>query len=140
MIMAATFPSANGVNMRQSEMAFTGFEFLDGKASGNWIFGNQPLPLTNVYSTDLSYNNIAVVKASPQAFENIDKVDVVARSVWIFGWWRTQTVVDDQIVCVRSHPQNPDWSLVVLRTAPMVGIWTGEITVKNSIQPIISPW
>lgn len=132
-------PSANGVNMRFAEMAFTGFEFLDGKSSGNWIFGNQPLPQSYIYPTLISYRNIAVVKASPAELANVEKVDVTARSLFFFFFRRTQTILDDQIICVRSHPENPEWSLVVLRDAPFSGLWTGEIKVKNQIVPIISP-
>ncbi|MBT1708769.1 hypothetical protein KK062_11065 [Fulvivirgaceae bacterium PWU5] len=132
-------PSANGVNMRHLEMAFTGFEFLDGKSSGNWIFGNQPLPQSYIYPTLLSYKNVAVVKASVQDFANVTHVDVTGRSFFLFGFRRTKTITGNEIICVRPHPSNPDWSLLVLREALFSGIWIGEIKVNNEIVPIVSP-
>jgi PKD repeat protein len=132
-------PSANGENMRHAEMAFTGFEYLNGNSTGNWVFGSQPLPQTYIYPTLISYRNIAVVKASPAQLANIQRVDVTARSLLFFFFFRrTTTVLNDEIICVRSHPDNPDWSLVVLRTPPFPGLWTGEIKVNNQIVPTVN--
>lgn len=135
-------PSANGVNMRNREMAFTSFEFLDQKSSGNWIFGNQQLPAYYLYEVYSGYQNIAIVKASLEELENVAKVDVSSSGIFfisITGHERHNYIIDNDIVCKQVYPNNPDWSMIVLRRSPFIGIWKGTIKVKNQITPVISP-
>lgn len=131
-------PSANGVNMRYGEMAFTGFEFLDGKSSGNWIFGNQPLPQYYIYNTLFNFKNMVAVKASMDELKNVQKVDVIGRPLLLFGR-RTKTITDNEIVCRQVHPSNPEWTLLVLKQPLFNSIWMGQVKINNEITPIVSP-
>ncbi len=131
-------PSANGVNMRHAEMAYTGFEYMDGKSSGNWIFGNQPLPQYYLYNTLFNYKNIVVVKASLDELKNVQKVDVIGKSLFRFRH-QTKTITDNEIVCRRVHPSNPEWSLLVLKQALFSTIWIGQVKINNEITPVVSP-
>ena len=144
-------PSANGVNMRNREMAFTSFEFfgqkfkgefLNKKSSGNWIFGTQQLPTYYLYEVYSGYQNIAIVKASLEELENVLKVDVSSKGAFFInftGQVNYNYIIDDDIVCKQVYPNNPEWSMIVLRRSPFIGIWNGSIKVKNQITPIISP-
>lgn len=135
-------PSANGVNMRYREMAFTGFESLDGKSSGNWIFGNQPLPQYYIYNTSFCYKNMVVVSASLDELKNVQKVDVIGRHLRFFGfsgWQSTKTIADNEIICRQVHPAHPKWSLLVLKQPLFNSVWTGQIKINNEITPIVSP-
>ncbi len=132
-------PTASGSNMRNREMAFTGFEYMKGEASGNWIFSTQPLPQYSVYPTRLSYKNIAVVEASVQELENVTHVDVTGKSFFIFNRTRTRTILNNEVVCIRQHPQRPDWSLIVLRQPLFSNIWIGEVKINNEVLPATSP-
>ncbi|TRX59119.1 PKD domain-containing protein [Fulvivirga sp. M361] len=135
------FPSANGVNMRNDEMAFTGFEYLTGKASGNWIFGNQPIPRYRWFGTEYNYKHIVVVKASLKELEGFDKVDVFGRNYFysFFPFFGYRYIRDNEIVCRREHPLTPEWSILVLRRALFEGFWRGYVMLRNELQPIISP-
>ncbi|HEY3402430.1 MAG TPA: PKD domain-containing protein [Ohtaekwangia sp.] len=135
-------PSANGVNMRNNEMAFTSFEFLDQNATGNLIFGNQPLPEYYIYKVRSARNHIAVVEASVEQLANVEKVDVRARSLFALSprhGRHNNYIQDDPVLCIQNHPTVPSWSMIVLRREPFPGLWKGEIKVKNDLQPIITP-
>lgn len=131
-------PSANGVNMRHREMAFTGFEYLTGQASGNWVFGVDPLPLYYVYPTVVSYKNMAVVQADAAVFENVQQVDVTGCTLFLVNR-RTNTIYDNEIICVRPHPQRPDWSLLVLHHPLFSQLWSGEVKINNEVLPTVTP-
>lgn len=134
-------PSANGVNMRNQEMAFTSFEFLDEKTTGNWIFGNQPLPDYYMYEVYSARSNIAIVKASLAELADADKVDVTSRGMFYAFhpyYRRSNFIKDDEIVCRQLYPDHPEWSMIVLRKSPFPGLWRGEIKVKNQVIPVIS--
>lgn len=132
-------PTANGSNMRNREMAFTGFEYLKSESSGNWIFSTQPIPQYAIYPTRLSYKNIAVVEASVQELENVTHVDVTGKSFFIFTRTRTRTILNNEVVCIRQHPQRPDWSLIVLRQPLFSSVWIGEVKINNQVQPATVP-
>ncbi len=136
-------PSANGVNMRNREMAFTSFEYLDNRSSGNWIFGNQQLPQYYLYEIYSAVGHIAIVKASLAQLNDVQKVDVTARGflgMLYPGYYkRTHSILDDEIVCMQEYPQNPEWSMIVLRKEPYVGPWRGWIKVRNTVTPALSP-
>jgi Leucine-rich repeat (LRR) protein len=134
-------PSANGVNMRNREMAFTGFEFIDQKSTGNWVFGTQPLPASYTYEVYSAKGNIAIVKASLTALADVAKVDVAGKALaGIFLTKRySNSIPDDEIVCMEGFPSNPEWSIIVLRKAPFTGTWHGTITSKNNVVPEVSP-
>ncbi|MEJ1241751.1 PKD domain-containing protein [Chryseolinea sp. T2] len=133
-------PSANGVNMRNREMAFTGFEFFDNNLSGNWVFGTNALPASVTYEVYWGNAYMAIVKTSLANLENVTKVDVSSRglaSSALLGHNRSNFISDDEIVCVQTYPSNPEWSIIVLRRAPFEGIWRGKITVNNVVSPAV---
>jgi uncharacterized repeat protein (TIGR01451 family) len=135
-------PSANGANMRNSEMAFTSFEYIDGKSSGNWIFGNEALPTYYLYNVRTASGNGAVVEASLKELEDVEKVDVIAKGLVRRGFFyrlRYNFLKDNEIVCMQPYPQHPEWSIIVLKHAPFKSLWRGRIKVNNEIVPIISP-
>ncbi len=135
-------PSANGVNMRNDEMAYTGFEYLTGKASGNWIFGNDPLPWYRWFSTLYNYKHIVVVKASLKELEGYNEADVYGRSYFspfFFYFFNYRYIRGNEIVCRQPYGPNPEWSVLVFRRALFEGFWKGYIRVNNEITPIVSP-
>lgn len=134
-------PSANGVNMKNNEMAYTGFEYLSGKSSGNWVFGNQSLPIYKGYNTDFSYKHIVVVKASLKELEGYNAVDVYGHNYFgaSFPLFRYNHILDNEIVCKQEHPANPQWSILILRRALFEGGWLGHILLRDVLQPIIRP-
>ncbi len=134
-------PSANGANMRNNEMAFTSFEFLDGNSTGNWVFGNKPLPSYYLYKVNRAINNTAIVEASVAQLSDVEKVDVSGRLFFGFSKKRTTNYLqNNDIVCKQAHPTRPDWSVIVLRkTLFDGGFWYGRLKVKNVVEPLIVP-
>ena len=151
-------PSANGVNMRNDEMAFTSFEFLDGNASGNWMVGTRPVPTQSIYSVKSGYNNMAIIDASFDKVADALEVDVNAiRSYYLprpifnhFGFFDRITfnnvvynsyhyIQNDSVVCRQVYPANHKQSVMILKQPPFSGIWTGKIIIKNQLDPIVTP-
>ncbi|HTF21025.1 MAG TPA: PKD domain-containing protein [Chryseolinea sp.] len=136
-------PSANGVNMRNNEMAFTGFEHLDQQSSGNWVFGTQALPAYYLYDVYSANKNIAIVRASLEQLENVNQVDVSSRpltvSIFTPQHDRYNFIADNEIVCMQPYPNNPQWSMIVLRKSPYPGLWKGTVKVKNQVTPVAMP-
>jgi len=134
-------PSANGVNMRNDEMAFTGFEFLNGSETGNLIFGNAPLPEYTVYTVRSATNHIAVVEASIDQLSSVAVADVSARGRLQNSFRATRNanyIQDDPVVCIQQHPTVSSWSMVVLRREPFPGLWSGQLKVRNQLQPAVT--
>lgn len=135
-------PSANGVNMRNREMAFTSFEFPDGDSqlafyfsngvTGNWNLGDRAVPTYRTYPLNSAKRNVAIVEVKLENLEGVDRVDVKGRGFVSFLRFRTRYIQDNLIVCRQQHPENPDWSILVFERPLFEGIWDGEITVKNS--------
>ncbi len=133
-------PSANGVNMRNKEMAFTSFEFLDDKATGNWVFGDEAIPDYYLYNVQYGIGNMAVVEASIEDLQDVEKVDVTARRLYGFPFfWPYNYIQNDAIVCMQPYPQHPEWTIIVLKYAPFQSLWTGRIKVNNEILPLVKP-
>jgi PKD repeat protein len=132
-------PVANGVNMKQDEIAFTSFEYLnDGTAygyssdltSGNWMFsGTNTLPAYMVYNVPSANKNMTVVETPLSEIQSAAFVDVVVRNGQ--GALNPAALIRNTIVCSLVHPQNANWSIVVLKTAPYEGVWSGQLKVKN---------
>jgi len=135
-------PSANGTNMRNNEMAFTSFEYLDQqKVSGNWILGTQTLPAYTSLKVISGSTYMAVVDASMDALDNVDNVDVSARGLLhsLFYYFnRTKYITDDPIVCKRAYPHDSKKSIIVLRKPPFSGLWFGRIKIKNTVTPQVT--
>jgi hypothetical protein len=145
-------PTANGVNMRQDEMAFTSFEFKDnvvapdnpntpdyGVMSGNWILKTGTIPDYTYYNIRAGNGNLALVEASVAQLGSTVAVDVASSWPFNFLFRRHKTYLENEIVCVRAHPTNPAWSLVVLKTAPENLIWVGTMRIKNTVTPSAAP-
>ncbi len=139
-------PSANGVNMRNAEMAFTSFEFTDpnGKPSGNWMLSNIAQPATLVYKVPAAISYIATVEASLEELDLVTKVDVTANaglsSVLLSSVGRLFNYLQDvDVLCKQAHPVNPKWSIIVLGRAPFEGLWFGQVTVKKTALPAVNP-
>jgi Leucine-rich repeat (LRR) protein len=132
-------PSANGVNMRYAEMAFTSFEYLDGKVSGNWMFGTQSTLKNKTYKVFNANSNMAIVEMSLKELGTVQKVDVIGRRKIGFGKRRSIYIKDDEIVCSQPYPNNPEWTILVLKQAPSIGVWKGSIVVKKDVPPVVNP-
>lgn len=132
-------PSANGNNMRNNEMAFTSFEYLDGNATGNWVFGNTPLPAYHLFNVKIGMKNTAIVEASLDQLKNVQKVDVTSR--FLYGLFRRNYnfLKDVEIVCRQQHPVHPEWSVIVLRKSPFDGVWMGRLKAYNVVNPLTPP-
>jgi hypothetical protein len=124
--------AANGANMRHDEMAFTSFEFIDGTIGGNWILGTQPIPDYTEYKIRESNSKVAVVEASLEELTNVTIVDVTAYS--IHAPTKPIYYQNNEIVCMVEHPDNSEWTLVVLKSAT-ADVWTGTLRFKNIINP-----
>lgn len=135
-------PTANGVNMRNDEMAFTSFEYQGGPSTGNWIFGTASIPEYKILKVLAGNSNMAVVEAPLEAFEFVEAVDVLAISLGqtLSSFFNpAKYIKDNEIVCKQRHPSNPDWTVLVLRRTPLSGVWKGKVKVRNEMQPLVSP-
>ncbi len=150
-------PSANGVNMRNAEMAFTSFEYLDvdingnptGKPSGNWMLRNIDQPATNIYKVPIGIANAAVIEASLEELEFVQRVDVSAETLnflfpsffnaYYLRYAKSFNHLQDvEVLCKQVHPTNPKWSIIVLAKAPFEGFWSGKITVKRTARKAVN--
>lgn len=137
-------PSANGVNMRNSEMAFTSFEnldntisgdFFDNTVTGNLLFGNSERPEYKSYGIQSGRDHIAVVKASLEELTDVTGVDVIATGHKFLGATiplKNTYSYDNEIICKVAHPETPEWSIIVLRENVYNGIWNGQLRITNS--------
>ncbi len=155
-------PSANGVNMRNAEMAFTSFEYIDvegsidvggsatDKLSGNWMLSNKPQQATSNYNVPIAIANAAVVEASLEELEFVQRVDVSAETLnYIFPSFFNAYYLpynksfnhlqEVEVLCKQVHPTNPKWSIIVLGRAPFEGLWTGKVTVKRVVPANSNP-
>lgn len=144
-------PSANGINMRNNEMAFTSFETTGEPTSGNWMLTNVAGPRYRVFATTLNKGNVAVVKAKLSELEDVEVVDVIGRrfNYWLgplffgninvpypFRFYTYSTFMPNvNIRCMQADPDNPEQTVIVLDKAPYTGIWTGVIRVKLQASP-----
>ncbi len=150
-------PSANGVNMRNAEMAFTSFEFIEvdingnptGKPSGNWMLRNIDQPATNIYKVPIGIANAAVIEASVEELEFVQRVDVSAETLnflfpsffnaYFLPYAKSFNHLQDvEVLCKQVHPTNPKWSIIVLAKAPFEGVWSGKITVKRTARKAVN--
>jgi PKD repeat protein len=136
--------TATGLNMRNGEMGFTSFEFLDKNVAGNWVLGTQPLPLYSTYIVNAGKAYVAVVEATMDALSNnIETIDVMGLGVvpTLPGLPSAPIVPfyagNEHIVCMRVHPDNPDWTMVVLDKAPFNGTWIGQLRVRHTVTPTV---
>jgi uncharacterized repeat protein (TIGR01451 family) len=127
-------PSANGVNMRNDEMAYSGFEYVENHVTGNWVVSNQSLPLYKLYDVEIGYSNMAIVKTNLKQLQSAEKADVKGIYVRLAPFLiRTKYIPDNEIICLQEHPSRPDWSLVVFRRAVYERHWKGRIRIKNVV-------
>jgi PKD repeat protein len=132
-------PAATGTNMRQDEMAFTGFEVVDGSIAGNWTVKNTSLPAYTLYTIRAGKSHMAVVEATVEQLQNVTLVDVIADKTYWFGIRNAKTYIkQNEVICLKTHPQNPAWSVIVLKTAPYDGIWSGKLRIKNIVTPAVA--
>ncbi|MBD2769220.1 PKD domain-containing protein [Hymenobacter sp. BT664] len=131
-------PSANGVNTRHAEMAFTSFEHLDGNPTGNWVFGTRPLSQYSTYPVNIGVGQSVLVEARLSELEGVTKVDVQARAFGLF-FPVTNYQEDVDVVCKQAHPTKPAFSLLVLKRAPFGGVWFGNLRVRNQVNPGVEP-
>lgn len=130
--------SANGVNTRYDEMAYSGFEFLEQGVSGNWVLGNDEISTYSHYAVTAALGHLAVVAVRPAVLEFVERADVTSRNLFygLPGHPKyTNYVPANEIICIESHPSDPELSLVVFREAPHTGLWSGRMRVRNNYSP-----
>lgn len=135
-------PSANGVNMRNNEMAFTSFEYLDNKITGNLLIGNLDIPQFTSYDVESGNSHIAVVKASLDELSDVTEVDVILTGYKLTTGAtviRSSYSYQNEILCKIEHPETSEWSIIVLRENPYDGLWQGQIRIANPISPVVAP-
>ena len=134
-------PAANGVNMRNDEMAFTGFEYFDNYASGNWRFNNQAIPAYTIYKIIAAVGHMAVVEASSEDLQNVFSADVLAYRINSLssGAKQFNYIGNNEIVCMEVHPEDPALTLVVFKRAPFGGLWGGKMKIRNTLTPGTTP-
>ena len=44
----------------------------------------------------------------------------------------------NEIICMRVHPDNPLWSIIVLKSAPIEDYWVGNLRIKNIVNPTVN--
>jgi len=135
-------PSANGVNMRNREMAFTGFEFPDAESqsrffnddngvTGNWTLGEKPVLKYTIFDVNVGERHVATVEATVAELEAFTDVDVLAINTGLFGR-KSKFLQKNKILCRVQHPENPEWTVVVFERMVFDGFWTGKVRVKNN--------
>lgn len=130
--------SAEGSNMRNNEMAFSGFE--SGQSiSGNLVMGTTNTQAYKVLAVITGFGHMATV-ALPGQFANITSADISAfglkgTSIFSFGH---NAIVNDVIVCKTADTSNPANTVLVFNDAPFKESWIGTITVRVPYSPAIS--
>lgn len=132
-------PSANGTNMHHKEMAFSSFETENLASTGNWILDNGHVPDFFTYKVYSANNHMAIVEASMAQLENVTEVDVTSRGILTFFRYKDNFIKDNGIVCMQVYPENPEWTMIVLRKSPFPSLWEGSIRVKNQIIATTAP-
>jgi hypothetical protein len=82
---------------------------------------------------------MAIVQMSLKELGSTQKVDVIGNKRTGFRRKRMLYIKDNEIICSQAYPNNPDWTILVLKQAPSSGIWSGSIVVKKDIPPVVSP-
>ncbi len=131
-------PAANGANMRNDEMAFTSFEFIDKSVAGNWILGTTSLPAYTYYKINSANKNMAIVEASLMQLANVVAVDVSTGTTFASGRNAAIFTQRNEIVCMKAHPLNAAWSIIVLKKAPVETLWSGTLRITNIVTPIVA--
>jgi PKD repeat protein len=135
--------AAQGVNMSNQEMGFTSFEGPTGlagsdhiftKPTGNLIFSTKAVPAYTSYKINSGKSYVAVVEIPIEKLAGIDKVDIVTNAFSGISILRADLNVmrDVKILCKDQHT-NPNWTVIVFDREPLLGIWNGEIRIKNII-------
>jgi PKD repeat protein len=135
-------PSANGVNMRNNEMAFTSFEYLDGNVTGNWIFGTNPVPTYSFYDVKTGFNSVAIIAKPISQLQQFPEATVISRRFGVpsfYFFYYFNYIQNDSVVCRQQYPGDASRSVVVFQQGPFPGIWTGAIAVRNTVLPIVTP-
>jgi hypothetical protein len=133
-------PSANGVNMRNAEMGFTSFEYLEDNATGNFIFGGTKQPIITMYDVKTGVGNLIVVDIPIAELEGVTAVDVGVRSpAKLFRKPKTTLVYNNEIVCKEAHPVNPKWSVIVVKKSPAPDTWAGKVFIRRTVTPVNEP-
>jgi hypothetical protein len=131
-------PSANGSNMRNKEMGFTSFEYLDGATTGNFIFGSESASSTLSYEVISGYGNVALVRAPISKLQGIEMVNVLALTfsdVLPLKKLGRQVFTNNPVICLQEHPSTPEWTLVVLQNSPGE-VWIGSLKMNSSFAPV----
>ncbi|MBL0744801.1 PKD domain-containing protein [Chryseolinea lacunae] len=128
-------PSANGVNMRNNEMAYTGFEGPGKRASGNWMLSNDAEPTYLPVTVTYSKKNIAIAKAPVEIFDGVEAVDVLAHRLWWRIFFRptmlSKYMSQVPVLCVQQHPTDRNQTIVVLEDYPFKDVWFGILRIRN---------
>jgi PKD repeat protein len=143
--------SAYGINMRNDEMAFTGFETngdivggdaFENKPNGNLIFAQGDFPFYSVFNVTGGRAYVAIVEGKLSEFDKATKADITARGYVgaLFSFLRSETryVQNAKILCKEAHPQDANKTILVFDKAPFEGVWKGQIRIKNKIVPLLN--
>jgi Leucine-rich repeat (LRR) protein len=122
--------TAQGIDTKYGEMAFTGFEHGDGRVSGNWRFGNDPLNAMEEYRVITGNSFFAIVDATTAALQGVDTVSLLPRSGSATAKARDRVPV----LCMEPHPENSRWSVLVFGGSVSLGPWFGTMVYNRPLQ------
>lgn len=122
--------AAQGMNTKNREMAFTGFEPGDERVSGNWRFGNDPLNGTEEFRVITGNRFFAIVDASLGELQGVDTVSLLPRSGSATSGARDRVPV----LCMEAHPENPQWSVLVFGGSISMGPWFGSMVYNRPLE------
>jgi len=126
--------TAQGVNLRNLEMAFTGFEPLEGASSGNWRFGDEEISLTERFRVINGKGYFATVDIPVALLAGITVADIVTSA----GQRAPHSGSGIPILCVREDPRNEFHSIVTFGSLVSDEYWTGELVATKNLGENVS--
>lgn len=118
---------AQGVNSRNLEMAFTGFEPKEGASTGNWRFEDEEISLTERYRVLNGKGYFATVDMPVALLSGLTSVDIITSS----GRQKAFSGSDIPVLCIREDPRNEFRSIVTFGSLVSDDYWTGEMVVSK---------
>jgi hypothetical protein len=126
--------SAEGRNMRNDEMAYTGFETVSGTMTGNWNMGNSSVQTSITVPVLYGYGHMAIAQGPLAQFTAYGAADVRAFPVTpiaFFGGITSNVIPNNTIVCRQAYT-DPNFTVFVFDEAPFPDVWLGNLTMRST--------
>lgn len=125
--------SAEGKNMRNDEMGFTGFETVSGTMTGNFNMGSSSVQTSITVPVLAGYGHMAIGWGPITAFSNYSEADVRAFHIAplsFFGKITSKVLTNNSIICRQAYSVNNSYTVFVFDEAPFPGSWLGDLTMR----------